>query len=364
LREGDTVLTVFSTTQPIRWVGFRQVDCRRHPDPRVVWPVLVQAGAFGDGMPDADLMLSPDHAVFTDGVLIPVKRLINGTSIAQVPVDTVTYYHLELKSHDLVMANGLLAESYLDTGDRGNFVNGGTIVAMYPSFSMSQRCETIWEVSGCAPLRLGRPDGAAARCDLAGLVDPDWYSAANPDVAAAGMDGVAHYIGWGRQEGRLPCEAVALVRSLGLVDPGTVVFAMADVVEAGLDPVRHFCELGWQEGRRPNPYFDTDWYCDRADVPAGMNPLLHYVLVGEALGMAPSRHFDPMWYRDRYGLDATVCALAHYLMHRGSQRFSPLPSFDVAYYVRTHKAVLRPDRDAYMHALAMTSEPAEFREAS
>ena len=71
---------------------------------------------FGDGLPRRDLWLSPDHAVFVDDVLIPIKRLINSTSIEQVPMDQITYYHVELEHHDVLLAEGLPAESYLDTG--------------------------------------------------------------------------------------------------------------------------------------------------------------------------------------------------------------------------------------------------------
>ncbi len=78
----------------------------------------VKAGAFEDARPRRDLWLSPDHAVFVDDVLIPIKRLINGTSIAQVPVEEVTYYHVALGRHDVILAEGLPTESYLDRGDR------------------------------------------------------------------------------------------------------------------------------------------------------------------------------------------------------------------------------------------------------
>ena len=65
----------------ITWIGHRRVDCARHPDPRRAWPVRVSVGAFGDGLPRRDLWLSPDHAVFVDRVLIPIKHLINGCTI-------------------------------------------------------------------------------------------------------------------------------------------------------------------------------------------------------------------------------------------------------------------------------------------
>jgi hypothetical protein len=382
LRDGDTVLTASGQPQPIRWVGRRRVDCRRHPAPAQVMPIRIVRGAFRENMPQRALLLSPDHSIFIDGVLIPVKYLVNGTTIAQVPMAEMTYYHVELPHHDLLLAEGMQAESYLDVGDRSNFVNGGGLVKIQPNFTLDEACEAIWETAGCAPLRIAgdefnrvaarlrkratllgyawdrmtRPPSrprAVKATDPAQLLDPAWYLANNPDVAVAGVDAAEHYVTWGRQEGRLPCHEIDLVLKLGLVDAGTVAFTMADIIAAGIDPVAHFCSIGWRERRRPNPYFDTGWYLDTHDVPAGMNPLLHYVLLGEPRGLPPSPHFDPAWYRDRYAIGVTPSPLAHYLKHRRSQRFSPRPTFDVAAYIKVHAVTLRPDRDPYAHFLVV-----------
>jgi hypothetical protein len=78
----------------------------------------VSVGAFAPGCPDRDLYLSPDHAVLVDGVLIPVCYLVNGTMIVQEPRDSVTYWHVELSEHAVICAEGVAAESYLDTGNR------------------------------------------------------------------------------------------------------------------------------------------------------------------------------------------------------------------------------------------------------
>jgi len=145
---GDQMEALLGGTRaPIVWIGHRTVDCKNHPNPKQVWPVLIRADAFGPGLPCRDLFLSPDHAVFTDDVLIPVKHLINGKTIEQVPTDEVTYYHVELPRHDVLLAEGLPAESYLDTGDRSNFANGGGPIALHPDFSAR-----MWEAMGCAPL--------------------------------------------------------------------------------------------------------------------------------------------------------------------------------------------------------------------
>ena len=54
-------------------------------------------------------------------VLVPVRLLVNGTSIRHERVATVTYWHIELPAHAIVLAEGLPAKSYLDTGNRGAF---------------------------------------------------------------------------------------------------------------------------------------------------------------------------------------------------------------------------------------------------
>ena len=51
-------------------------------------------------------------------MLIPIKHLINGKTITQERADTVTYYHIELGEHDVLLADGMPAESYLENGDR------------------------------------------------------------------------------------------------------------------------------------------------------------------------------------------------------------------------------------------------------
>jgi autotransporter-associated beta strand protein len=86
---GARVATLSGEVRPIIWIGHRRVDCRRHPNPEQVLPVRVARHAFGADRPRTDLLLSPDHAVLVEAVLIPIKCLINGRSIAQVSVDAV-----------------------------------------------------------------------------------------------------------------------------------------------------------------------------------------------------------------------------------------------------------------------------------
>ncbi len=162
LRAGDRI-QVESDAMPsdVVWIGQRAVDCARHPDPAAVWPIRVDAGAFGPGQPARDLYLSPDHAVFFQDVLIPVKHLLNGKTIARVPTDHVSYYHVELATHAVILAEGLPVESYLDTGDRDNFANAGPVMRLFPVFGADPNL--IRDARACAPLVVTGPAVAAAR---------------------------------------------------------------------------------------------------------------------------------------------------------------------------------------------------------
>lgn len=153
LREGDTVLTVSGGRQRIQWIGHRRVDVRRHAHPERVMPVRIAAHAFGAGRPARPVLLSPDHSVFVEDVLIPIKFLINDSTVTQVGVDAVTYYHLELPRHDVLLADGLPAESYLETGGRSAFENGGGALQLHPDFAPDEaRVAMVWRSFGYAPL--------------------------------------------------------------------------------------------------------------------------------------------------------------------------------------------------------------------
>jgi hypothetical protein len=146
------------------WVGRREVDCEGHPTPRKVWPVRVAAGAFGPGRPHSELFLSPDHAIYFNDVLIPIKHLINGTTIAQVCVDSITYHHIELSEHNVLLAEGLPAESFLDMRDGTKYANRPGPTRLYPDYSAR-----VWEAFGCARLVVTGPELAAARALVAGV---------------------------------------------------------------------------------------------------------------------------------------------------------------------------------------------------
>ena len=85
--------------------------------------------------------------MFVDGVLIPVRYLLNDATIAQVARAQVTYFHVELPAHGVLLAEGLPVESYLDSGNRSAFANGGAVAMAHPDFARA-----AWTRASCAPL--------------------------------------------------------------------------------------------------------------------------------------------------------------------------------------------------------------------
>lgn len=167
LQEGDLVVTGSGAVRPIRWVGRRRVDVRRHPMPETVRPVRIAAGAFENRVPVRALTVSPDHNLLLEDVLIPAKCLVDGLAVRQLTVDEVTYHHIELDTHDVVIADGMQAETYLDTGNRSAFV-GASVTALHPNFgSFPDLNYFAWEAAGYARLVVSGPELERARAKLA-----------------------------------------------------------------------------------------------------------------------------------------------------------------------------------------------------
>ena len=133
LAVGDKALTASGALRPIVWLGHRVVKCHGHREPLSVMPVRIAAHAFGDDRPSRDLFVSPGHAVCVDVVgetLIMASSLVNGTTITQDDVEEITYWHVELEDHDIIFANNLRAESYLEMGNRPFFGESGAVALL------------------------------------------------------------------------------------------------------------------------------------------------------------------------------------------------------------------------------------------
>jgi hypothetical protein len=124
LRPGDLVTVNDGRVLPVSWLG-RQTVSRRFAEPLRTLPIRIKAEALGPNQPQRDLLLSPDHALLVDGVLVQAGALVNGVSIVREtdmpPV--FTYYHVEVADHSLVFAEGVPAETFIDNVDRLAFDN-------------------------------------------------------------------------------------------------------------------------------------------------------------------------------------------------------------------------------------------------
>lgn len=161
LRPGERVRTLSGRLALVRWVGRRNVALTGDPDTRAGAPIRFAAHALASGAPWRAAWLSPDHAVHVDDILIPAWRLVNGATIRRDATRThVTYVHVELDRHDILLAEGMAAESYLDTGNRGQFdTEWGMRPLARPAPANPRRSAVAaYAASGCAPLHLEGPD--------------------------------------------------------------------------------------------------------------------------------------------------------------------------------------------------------------
>ena len=175
LRAGDLVVTLEAGSRvlrPVRWVGRRRLRLRDHRNGALAAPVRIRAGAFADGVPYRDLMVSPDHALLTEGGLMQARQLINhGTICQETNAESVDYFHVELDRHTILLAEGLPVESYLDTGNRGFFANSGEPLVLHPDLTDESDYPTreagscvpfVWDEANVRPVWQRLADRAAA----------------------------------------------------------------------------------------------------------------------------------------------------------------------------------------------------------
>jgi hypothetical protein len=241
---------------------------------------------------------------------------------------------------------------------------GGGARRLAAELELRRRTGVVLAASGRAARRAGVPDrvlvAAGARLrhvlpwDVPGGVaiirkshevfDNTWYVDRNPDVAAAGMDPVRHYLLYGATQRRSPHP---------LFDTGGYLDANADVRASGLNPLVHYLQLGAGEGRAPHPLFDSAWYLESyPDVAAtGVNPLVHFLRSGADEGRSPHPLFDTAWYVARYPhvRSSGFNPLVHYLLFGGFEGLQPNPWFDSARYLAENPDVLAVGDNPLVH---------------
>ncbi|PWK62257.1 Hint domain-containing protein [Roseicyclus mahoneyensis] len=174
LRIGERILTADGRTVAVKWIG-RQTLSTRFAGHRAQ-PVRIRAGALGDGVPHADLTVTADHGMILDGLVVNAGALVNGTTITLVPLAAlparVTYYHVETADHDVILANGAPAETFVDYAGRAAFDNHAEYLALYGTdHGMAElplpRITSARQVPAAIRARLGRDTLTADRSRVA-----------------------------------------------------------------------------------------------------------------------------------------------------------------------------------------------------
>src|SRR5262249_13398994 len=123
LAVGDLVVNHQGDVRPIAWIGRGKVLAtlgHRTAAP----PVVACNAALADNVPNRELRVTKGHSLYIDEVLVPVESLVNHRTIVwDDRAQEVEIYHVELDTHDVLIANGTPAESYRDDGNRWLFRN-------------------------------------------------------------------------------------------------------------------------------------------------------------------------------------------------------------------------------------------------
>ncbi|SMH55637.1 Ig-like domain-containing protein [Maritimibacter sp. HL-12] len=123
LKTGDRVITRDNGIQEIKWVGHKPIGFKELALSDHLKPVLIRAGALGNGLPERDMMVSPNHRVLVANdrttlyfdereVLAAAKHLVDNKGILSVEPLGVTYVHFMFDHHEVVLSDGAWTESF------------------------------------------------------------------------------------------------------------------------------------------------------------------------------------------------------------------------------------------------------------
>ena len=123
LKAGDRIITRDNGIQELRWTGQRKFDWAHLTANPHLRPIMVRRGSLGNGLPERDMMLSPNHRVLVSNdrtslyfdeheVLVSAKHLVGGKGIFEVESIGTAYIHLLFDQHEVVLSDGAWTESF------------------------------------------------------------------------------------------------------------------------------------------------------------------------------------------------------------------------------------------------------------
>lgn len=178
------------------------------------------------------------------------------------------------------------------------------------------------------------------------LFDGRFYTEQNPDIIAAGLNPLYHFIRFGWAEGRSPHP---------VVDLGYIRQKEASLMSAKRQPMLDLVAPGTSTQFDPHIFFDTRYYLSQissADLN-GMSPLGHYLTRGAGMGLNPHEYFDSKFYMEHspeiahYGMNPLV----HYVRYGGVEGRPPCPRFDGKAYLAKYPDVHRSGHNPLFHYL-------------
>jgi hypothetical protein len=132
LRIGDLVMTRDGQALSVKWIGRRSYRDWLAVGNEDAQPILFKTASIADGVPSRDLYVSPEHAMFIEGVLVPACHLVNGASVVKMEgVEEIDYFHLEFDRHVVIFAEDAPAESFVDDDSRMLFHNADEYRRLY-----------------------------------------------------------------------------------------------------------------------------------------------------------------------------------------------------------------------------------------
>lgn len=123
LKVGDKIITRDNGIQEIRWLGAKTLDWRALGTQPHLRPVLIRKGSLGHGLPERDMLVSPNHRVLVANdqtqlyfeereVLVAAKHLVNNAGVSVAESLGTTYIHFMFDHHEVVLSDGAWTESF------------------------------------------------------------------------------------------------------------------------------------------------------------------------------------------------------------------------------------------------------------
>ncbi|MEJ6398295.1 Hint domain-containing protein, partial [Yoonia sp. 208BN28-4] len=123
LQVGDRIITRDNGIQEIAWLGHKEMSGKKLVQNPHLKPILIKAGALGHGLPERDMLVSPNHRVLVASektqlyfeeseVLAAAKHMVGADGIHALDVMNTTYIHFMFERHEVVLSNGAWTESF------------------------------------------------------------------------------------------------------------------------------------------------------------------------------------------------------------------------------------------------------------